>query len=378
MLILRKLKIRINLKPDKMKNSIEKNPIDLYIKIVLLSILLIWSFLIVEPFITIIIWSVLVAVALHPFYTKIIKLFKGKKKGLVTTFFILILLALILVPSINITKSIVSSSMEFKESFEAGSIKIPPPVDSVKEWPLVGKRIYNFWSLANRSIEDFMVTYKEPLGGLLGSLFSSFTGMMGSVFLALFSLIFAGVFMLSAEGGYKTGVQFANRIKPGKGEELINMIVNTIRSVVKGILLVAIIQAALAYIGFIVIGLPAAAFFAILVLIFAIIQLPPIIAMIPAIGIVFSMTSSTPAIIFTVYAIIVSMSDSFLKPILLGKGLQTPMLVILIGALGGMIFIGMLGLFIGPVILAVVHQMYMTWVYEEEIPTKLEETTEES
>ncbi len=356
-----------------MKTSSTKHPIDLFLKIVLLSILLIWSFLIVKPFMTIIIWSVLMAVALYPFYIKIINLFKGKKKGLITTLFILILLTFILIPSINITQSIVSSSIEFKESFEAGSIKIPPPADSVKEWPLVGKKIYNFWSLANRNIEDFFVTYKKPLGGLLGSLFSSFTGLMGSVFLALFSLIFAGVFMLSADSGYETGVQFANRIKPGKGKELITMIVNTIRSVVKGILLVAIIQAFLAYIGFVVIGLPGAGVFALFVLILAIIQIPALLAMIPAIAIVFSSHESMPAIIFTVYSIFVALSDNFLKPILLGKGLQTPMLVILIGALGGMMFMGMLGLFIGPVILAIVHRMYMNWVSEVEVSSNVEE-----
>lgn len=360
-----------------MKNSISKKPIDVYIKIVILSILLIWSYLIVKPFITIIVWSALVGVALYPFYNKVIKLFKGKKKGLVTSLFIIILLAIIIVPTINLTKSVISSSLDFKESFESGTLKIPPPAETVKEWPLIGNKTYNAWSQASTNIESFIVTYKDQLSDFLGSLFSSFTGLMGSVFLALFSLIFAGVFMLSAESGYSTSVKFANRLKEGKGEELITMIVNTIRSVVKGILVVAIIQAALSYIGFVVIGLEWAAFFALLVLIFAIIQLPPIIAMIPAIAIVFSTSASTPAIIFTIYAIIVSMSDSFLKPILLGKGLQTPMLVILIGALGGMIFMGMLGLFIGPVVLAIVHQLYNAWVSEVEVPIKIEEVTKE-
>lgn len=148
------------------------------------------------------------------------------------------------------------------------------------------------------------------------------------------------------------------------------MCTGTIRSVVKGILLVAIIQAVLAYLGFVVIGLPAASIFAIIVLIFAIMQLPVLIAMVPAIAIVFSYAESTPAIIFTIYAVIVSVSDGFLKPILLGKGLETPMLVILIGALGGMMLQGILGLFIGPVVLAIAYKMYSVWVSEadEKVP----------
>jgi predicted PurR-regulated permease PerM len=312
----------------------------------------------------IIVWSILVAVALFPMYDKVIKLFKGKKKGLVTSLFIIVLLAIIVVPTINLTTSVIHSAQEFNKDFDEGNIKIPPPAETVKDWPLIGNRVYVAWSNANQNMESFIIKYKEPIGNVLKGLFNSFTGLMGSVFLALFSLIIAGVFMLSAEGGYKTSVKFANRLITGKGEALITMCTSTIRSVVKGILLVAIIQAVLAYIGFVIIDLPGAELFAILVLIFAIIQLPPIIAMIPAIAIVFSYAGNTAAIIFTVYSIIVAMSDSFLKPILLGKGLDTPMLVILIGALGGMMTMGMLGLFIGPVILAIGYQLYNAWVSE--------------
>ena len=314
----------------------------------------------------IIVWSILVAVALFPMYDKVIKLFKGKKKGLVTTLFTIVLLAIIALPTINLTSSVVDSAQEFGNDFSEGNIKVPPPAETVKDWPLIGNKVYNAWSYANQNLESFIVKYKEPIGNVLKSLFSSLTGLMGTVFLALFSLIIAGIFMLSSEGGYKTGVKFGNRLIPGKGEALITMCTSTIRSVVKGILLVAIIQAVLAYIGFIMIDLPGAELFAIMILVFAIIQLPPIIIMIPAIAIVFSYAGNTAAIIFTIYSIVVSMSDSFLKPILLGKGLDTPMLVILIGALGGMMTMGMLGLFIGPVILAIGYQLYNAWVSESQ------------
>lgn len=347
-----------------MKNTDSRQPIDIYIKIVLISLLLVWSFLIVRPFVTLIVWSIIVAVALYPFYEKLLKLTKGKKKGLITSLLTIILIALIVVPTIGLTSSIIDSGQEFYQSFEEGTLKVPPPADSVKEWPVVGEDIYDVWATASHDLENFIVKYKDQISSSLSWFFSSFAGLMGSVALGLFALIIAAVFMSSADAGYQSGVNFINRLVSGKGEEIMTMCVSTIRSVVKGILLVAIIQAALAYIGFIVIDLPAASLFAMLVLIFAIIQLPPLIAMIPAIAIVFSYADSTPAIIFAIYSIIVSMSDSFLKPILLGKGLETPMLVILIGALGGMMLQGILGLFIGPVILALVFQLYTTWVSE--------------
>jgi len=356
-----------------MKNPILKgNPIDTYIRLIALTILLAASYFIVKPFLLIIIWSALVAVALYPYYDKVIKLFKGKKKGLVTAVFILVLLAIIVVPTINLSKSIVDSAKDFKHKFEAGTVDIPPPADKVKEWPLIGDKVYKFWSKANNNLENVLRDHKEQLKSGLGKLFSSLTGLLGAVFLALFSLIFAGVFMFSAESGYSTSVQFANRLMEGKGEEFTKMVTNTIRSVVKGILVVAIIQAALAYLGFVVIGLPGAAIFALLVLMLAIMQIPALLAMIPAIAIVFSTHDSMPAIIFTIYIIFVALSDNFLKPMLLGKGLQTPMLVILIGALGGMMFMGMLGLFIGPVILAIAHQLYTAWVldYKGKLPAE--------
>ena len=360
-----------------MKNSNTKNPVDIYIKIVLLSLLLLWSFYIVRPFVTIIIWSIIVAVSLYPFHQKLLKLFKGKKQGLVTTIFVLILLVLIVVPTINLTSSVIDSGQELYQQFDAGTLKIPPPAETVKEWPLIGEKLYTNWSSASQDLEDFITKYKDEIADSLGWLFSSFAGLMGSVALALFALIFAGVFMMSAESGYRKGVEFANRLVAGRGEEFMQMCVSTIRSVVKGILLVAIIQAVLAYFGFLVIGLPAASLFALLVLVMAIIQIPVIVAMIPAIAIVFSFADTTPAIIFTIYAVIVALSDNFLKPMLLGKGLDTPMLVILIGALGGMMLQGILGLFIGPVILALVYQLYNTWVSEGQPVEKTEPVSKE-
>ncbi len=349
-----------------MKTTNTNNPINTYINIVLLTLLLAWSFLIVKPFVTLIVWSIIVAVALYPIYQKLLGLTKGKKKGLVTSLFVLVLLALIITPTINLTSSLINSGQEIYQSFEEGSLKVPPPKESVRDWPVIGEKLYTTWSKASADLERFISSYQDEIANSLSWFFGSFAGLLGSVAIGLFALIIAGVFMLNADSGYNAGVQFANRLRPGKGVEFMDMCKSTIRSVVKGILLVAIIQAVLAYIGFIAIGLPAASVFAVLVLIFAIIQLPPLIAMIPAIAIVFSYADSTPAIIFTIYSIIVSMSDSFLKPMLLGKGLETPMLVILIGALGGMMLQGILGLFIGPVVLAIAFNLYLAWVAGDE------------
>jgi len=350
-----------------MKSLKQNVTIDNFIKIVVLSAILIWSFNIIKPFILLMVWAIIVAVALYPIYQKIIGIFKGKKKGLITSLFVIALLALIVTPTINVTESIVDSTKEIYHNFDQGSLKIPPPNESVKEWPLVGNKLYGAWYKASTDVESFIKENPEEVKGSLGWLFDSFKGLMGSVILSLIALIIAGVFMSSAEEGYKTGVKFMGRLREGRGVELMEMCTNTIRSVVKGILLVAIIQAILAYLGFVMIGLSSmAGILAILVLLAAIIQIPVTLVAIPVIIYVFSFAETTPAIIFAIYMIIVSLLDNVLKPMLLAKGLQTPMIVILMGAIGGMMFQGILGLFIGPVVLAILHKLYTSWVNQTE------------
>ncbi len=346
-----------------MKSLKQNTTIDNFLKIVIVASLLIWSFNIIKPFILLMMWAIIVAVALYPICEKLISMFNGKKRGLIITLFIVALLALIILPSISATQSIAESSKEIYHNFEQGSLKIPPPNESVKEWPLIGDQFYEAWYNASTDIESFIKNNPDEVKSSLGWLFDTFKGLMGSVLLSLVALIIAGVFMSSAKEGYQSGLNFMNRLVEGRGQELMDMCTNTIRSVVKGILLVAIIQAILAYIGFATIGLTSmGGILALLVMFAAIIQIPVTLVAIPIIVYVFSFADTTPAIVFTIYLIIVSLLDNVLKPLLLAKGLQTPMIVILMGAIGGMMFQGILGLFIGPVILAILHKLYIGWV----------------
>ena len=151
-----------------------------------------------------------------------------------------------------------------------------------------------------------------------------------------------------------------------KGHMFTDMTILTIRSVVKGVLGVAIIQSLAAAIGLVLIGVPAPGLWAFAVLVLAIVQLPPIIILGPIAFWVFSVTDGLPATIFLIYAIIVSGSDTFLKPMLLGRGGETPMLVILLGAIGGAISMGIIGLFIGAVVLALSYEILVAWMAPDE------------
>lgn len=351
-----------------MKTLKQNATIDNFLKIVILASLLIWSFNIIEPFILLMMWAIIVAVALYPIIEKLINIFNGKKKGLIISLFIIALLALIILPSISATESIADTTKEVYHNFEQGELKIPPPDTSVKEWPLIGEKLYGAWYNASTDMESFIKNNPEEVKSSLGWLFDSFKGLMGSVLLSLVALIIAGVFMSSAKDGYQAGLKFMDRLMEGRGQELMDMCTSTIRSVVKGILLVAIIQAILSYVGFAMVGLSSmAGILAILVMFAAIIQIPVTLVAIPIIVYVFSFADTTPAIVFAIYMIIVSLLDNVLKPLLLAKGLQTPMIVILMGAIGGMMFQGILGLFVGPVILAILHKLYIGWVNHSEL-----------
>ncbi len=140
----------------------------------------------------------------------------------------------------------------------------------------------------------------------------------------------------------------------------------TVRSVTQGVIGVAVIQSTMSALGLVIAGVPGAPFWALAVLLVAIIQLPPILALLPAIIYMFSVESTVAASLFLVWCIIVSGSDAILKPMLLSRGSDIPMLVILLGALGGMAMSGIVGLFVGAVVLSLTYQLLVAWLEHEQ------------
>jgi predicted PurR-regulated permease PerM len=352
----------------KLKSIIMKNKITItsFIRLVALTLLILGAIYIVKPFVGALTWAIILAVAIYPFYQKLVAKASIKRKKVITTLFTLITVALLAIPTYSIFSSVLSSTTEILQQLKNDTLEITPPSENVKDWPMGGK-IYTQWKNASVDAKAYAITHKEFILEKGKGVFGSFIGIMGTLVGLIISLIIAVVFMSKADKAYISTVKLANKIIGKDGEEMVIMSRDTIRSVVKGILLVAIIQALLSFIGFKLIGLPAAGLFTMLVLFSAIVQIPVTLAVIPAIALAFSVSdNSTYAIIFTVYIIIVSLLDNVLKPILLAKGLQTPTLFILLGAIGGVMLYGIIGLFMGPVILALMHQFYLRWVNDED------------
>lgn len=338
-----------------------------FIQIGALLVLLIWCFTIVKPFIGVVVWAMIIAVAIYPLHVSLTAKLGGRAK---TSSFILVMigLAIILVPSWLLAESSITALKTISQDLKAGSISVSPPSQDVASWPLIGEKTHEIWTSAAANLEGTLNQYEDQLKALGQRVFGFATGTLVGVFQFVFSTIIAGVLLMSAEGGYRASREIAaSLVGTQSGDKLTNMSILTIRSVVKGVLGVALIQAFLSAVGLVLIGVPAPGIWAGAVLVLAIIQLPPIIILGPIAFWVFSVAEPVPATIFLVYAIVVSASDAFLKPMLLGRGVDTPMMVILIGAIGGAITSGIIGLFIGAVVLAIGYELLVVWMAPDKV-----------
>jgi predicted PurR-regulated permease PerM len=346
--------------------NFQKNAMASFVQIAAVVVLALWSFEIIAPFVSIVLWGAIIAVALYPLHKKLSGTLGGREK-LSSTVFVLLGLAILLVPSYMLTDSSIATFKTVGAQLESGEVSISPPDASVAEWPLVGEKVHAIWSAAAVNLEETINKFSEQLKDLAKTVVKLAGSMAVGVLQFVLSIIIAGVFLVGAEGSYRMSQTFALSLAGDRGKGLTDLAVETIRSVAKGVLGVAIIQALLSAIGLVVMGIPAAGVWTFIILLLAIMQLPPVIILGPIAVWVFSTADTVPATIFAIYAIIVSGSDSFLKPLFLGRGMETPMLVILLGAIGGMILSGIVGLFIGAVVLAFGYEILKAWMETDEL-----------
>ena len=344
-----------------MTNSPSKRPLDVYLRLALATLIIFWCFMIARPFLVMLIWASIIAVSLYPLYKRLIKLLRGKRI-LTSAVMIVALIALFIIPSIQIGHSLTKTAKEIKRELDSGVFRFAEPDEAIQELPVVGNRLYDLWNEAAFNFETFLEHYREPLANFGTWLLKSIVNVMGDLVISVVAVIIAGGLMIYGDKLLQFLERLANRLIGEHGHEYIVHSRDTILSVVQGILLIAIIQAALAFVGFAVADLPAAGLWAVLILVAAIVQLPVLIITLPIIIYGFSYLDTTAAIFFAIYTGAIGLIDNVLKPMLLGRGLDTPMLVILIGALGGLALHGILGLFVGPVILSIGYRSMLLWI----------------
>ena len=343
--------------------SVSQGLLDVLIRAGLVAVLAVVCYRVFYPFMDLMLWSIILAVTLYPLERRLLRRM-GNKEGRTATVIVLVAIAILLVPIYLIGVSLAASVETALAGARSGTVHVPPPADSVADWPLVGKSLHSYWEQAATDLTVLTQKFAPQIKAASLTVLGKLAGFAVGLLMFIFALILAGIFMAYGESGRRSAVQAASRIfGADRGEHVADLVTATIRAVAQGVIGIAFIQMLLIGVGFIVMGVPAAGLLAIVVLLLGIMQIPATIVTVPVIAYVLSTDGVTGAtIIFSIYVFVAGLADNVLKPLLLGRGVDVPMPVILIGALGGMVTSGIIGLFIGPVILAIGYELFWQWV----------------
>ncbi len=325
--------------------------------------MLYWSLILVTPFISIAIWSAVLTVALYPVFEWTSRQLGGRRR-IAAALMTLLSLLIIIGPATWLALGLVDSLRLISERLDLANLTIPPPSIAVKDWPLIGEPVYQFWEQASTNLSAALaqiLPQLKPLGSRLLRIGAD-TGLGMVMFLA--SVVVAGFLFSPAPAIAAAIKKFSRRLNPARGEEFVVQAVATIRAVSRGVIGISVLQALLAGIGLTVAGIPQASLITFGVLILGIIQIGPAILLIPVMIWAWTIMDTSAAFFFTAYMVPVNLLDNVLKPIVMGRGLKTPMLVILIGVIGGTLAYGITGLFLGPIVLAVIWELFVSWIEE--------------
>ena len=346
---------------ENQSNSHVSIAIDLILKVGTLFLVVFLCFKILKPFLGMLLWGLIIAIILFPVFQRL-RGWLGKRNKLSSILLTLVALSILVLPSIWLVNQLVDGVKFLAGNIQAGDLNIPPPSETVADWPLIGNWLYENWMELSLNLQDslkgFMpqiVSWGEKTLGTLAN-----TGLGILQFAA--SIIIAGIFLIFFEKGTKSGKQIFKKVVGERGEEFLDISLQTIRNVATGVLGVAVIQTTLMGVGLILSGIPLAAVWIVLILVMTIAQLPVLLFNIPLIIYLFAFMDPLPAVLWTLYFLVMGMIDNVLKPLLMGKGLEVPMLVIFLGALGGFMAFGFIGLFLGSIVLSLAYKIYSTWV----------------
>lgn len=352
--------------PNKDKAFVNR-ALEATIRIGLVILLLAWCFQIVRPFVIPVFWGMIIAVATYPGYHWLEKKL-GARNVIAAVVITLLGLVLLIGPMVLLGGTLVDSARGLAADMSNGTLSIPPPPGKVAHWPVVGTSLYGFWSLASTNLEEALGQLGPYLKTAGAWLVTMAAGAGIGIIEFVFAIVIAGLLLANAQGGGRVADAVATRVAGERGAEFADLAQDTVRGVARGILGVALIQSILAGLGFLAIGLPAAGLLAFICLLLAVVQIGVFPVLIPVVIHVFATADTTTAVIFLIWCVFVGLIDNVLKPILLGRGARVPMVVIFVGAIGGFLASGIIGLFVGAVVLSLSYTLFLAWLNEGERP----------
>ena len=337
---------------------------DLVIRLIIVGFFAYLSLTLLAPFAIMVIWAVILSVALYPAFAALRNLLGGRG-GLAATLITLLGLVIIVAPLGAVTVNVAETTLELVADFENQTVAVPRPPEKIKEWPVIGEKVHAAWSLASTNLEAAVKRFGPPLlqaaGAIVGKIAGIGFGMLGFAV----SVLIAGFLFVPGPRLGETIKVFARRIAAERGAHFVDLAGATIRNISRGVIGVALLQALLTGLFLSLFGVPAAGVIAFLVLIFCIVQVGPVPVVVPVIIWAWSAKDTGPALLLTLLLIVIPVIDNVLKPILMARGLSTPMLVILLGVIGGTVTYGLIGLFLGPILLGIFYELLMAWMKNE-------------
>ena len=335
--------------------------LDLMIRLGAVLLLVYWCFWILAPFIELAIWGGVIAIAVYPLFKPFEQKF-GQRRRLATLLFTLCVLIVVLTPTILLGSAFLENAGGFVTMLREGRLVIPPPPESVASWPVIGEPVSRSWLLASENLGQLLSQLQPQLRDLGRRLLSAGAGTGLAILQIGLSCIIAGLFLARAERSVETAGRVMSRLFGARGQEFRELSAATVRSVAQGILGVAIVQALLAGIGMLVVGIPAAGLWAFVCLILCVIQLGVVPVLLPAVIYLFVTTGGVTAFLFAAWCVFVTLIDNVLKPVLLARGVHLPVSVIFLGSIGGFLQSGVIGLFVGAVVLSLGYELWLAWL----------------
>ena len=350
--------------PPSTEQAAAKDPVRLAIRLGLLACVIYWSYILILPFVPILLWSTILAVALYPMFDALSRLLGGRP-AVSATLITILGLAIMIGPASWLVFGLVEGVRLISEQLGSGNVSVPAPNPAVKEWPLIGGNLFELWQLASTNLAAALGKFSPYAKPVATTILSTVGGVGIEILKFLVAVIVAG-FLFIPGPRLVSGVRaFLAHIIPERSEEFVALAGATIRSVSRGVIGIAMLQSLLLGIGFVVADVPGAGLFAFLVLLLGVAQVGCAILLIPMIAWYWLTREPSAALLFTLYVVPAGLIDNVLKPIVMGHGSQTPMVLIFIGVLGGTLAHGLIGLFIGPIVLAVGWELLAAWMRDE-------------
>ena len=349
--------------PD-LERRLSRRLMDVFIRAGLVVALVMLCYQIFSPFVALMAWALILAVALYPAQQKLAR-GMGGRQGVAATTLVLVGIVLIVLPTTVLMLSLGDSVRGFVVSMRDNTLQIPAPRDGVTEWPVIGKKVHALWSMAHADLPAVIQAMQPKIGELSKMALGVVAGIGGAVLMFLFAFIVAGIIMAFGQAGVASTRSIFDRIVgTERGGEFARLSTATIRAVAQGVLGVALIQALAVGLVLLIAGVPIPGVLAAIVLVLGVAQVPALLVTLPAIAYLWSRGDhgTGAAVAYSVLLFLAGMLDNVLKPLMLGRGVDAPMPVILLGALGGMASGGILGMFVGAVLLALGYQIFMGWV----------------